>query len=133
MSLEELYTGCTKEVTHVRIVGSATRHVAHLNKRVITIGWSNCDILVKEAGTAHTSVLQVELASGGARVSMLWNAAVRRLASTRTSASAVGSSSAMDRARAAGPSVIAHHKPRMVKYGEAFVLGHFEAMLLPYA
>ena len=100
----------------------------------MTIGSANCDVVTVEAGTKHTSVLRVELApTGGASfVSMLWNAAPRANNPTKShlsdSRSSTTSSVLFERHRTA---VIAQQAPRLVKHGETFLLGDFEAMLLP--
>ena len=118
----------------IRWIASPIRHVICLSKRIVTIGSANCDVVTVEAGTKHTSVLRVELApTGGASfVSMLWNAAPRANNPTKShlsdSRSSTTSSVLFERHRTA---VIAQQAPRLVKHGETFLLGDFEAMLLP--
>jgi hypothetical protein len=120
----------------VRWVASPVRHVIHLSKRIISIGGASCDVVATEAGIKHTSVLRVEPAPNGAfYVSMLWNASPRGRAVISTgkalsdSKSSVASSGIFERNRTA---VIAQQTPRLVQPGETFLLGDFEAMVLPF-
>ena len=117
----------------IRWVGCSVRHVILLCKRIITIGSSNCDVQTTEAGSIHTTVMQIDLAAGGASagafVSMLWNATPRKRDSHSSGLSTASSMSSYERHRS---SIIARRKPRLVKTGEVFMIGDYEAMILPF-
>ena len=93
----------------------------------------DCDIVIREAGSKHSSVLCLEPVlgkEGEFHVSMLWCAKLRNAKGERSAdaRSSIGSVNAFERSRSV---VIAPHKPRTVKHGEAFIMGDFEAVLLP--
>jgi hypothetical protein len=118
----------------IRWVESLVRQVIVLSKRVVTIGSSNCDILITKAAK-FTSVLRIELAPDGdaCYVSMLWTTTPRSRSSIAQSTlsdskKSVASTAVLERTRAA---VIAELMPRRVKHGDVFLLGDIEAMLLP--
>jgi len=109
----------------VRCLGCVVRHVIYLTKSVITIGRSNCDILLKEAAGMQTSVLQFEESRepGGVAVVLLWNSVPGRIGGSAMR----GSYYQSDGNRAA---IIAPNQRRFVRYGEAFVVGGVETMVI---
>lgn len=117
----------------IRYSDCVVRRAIALTKRIITIGSSNCDIEVPEAGPQHTTVLRIDPVpkGDGCNVSMLWTAACRiRTTGLADSTSSITSSVMAERTRVA---VFAEHTPRKIKFGETFMLGGlFEAMLLPF-
>lgn len=115
----------------IRWLGCTMRHVIPLSKRVVTIGSGNaCDIAVIEAGSVNTMVINIELqpAGGGALVSMLWNASPQRARESRSSALSTAASMS-ERSR---PNVIARYKPKSIKFGDYFIVGDYEAMIIPF-
>jgi hypothetical protein len=115
----------------IRWAGCCVRRAALLSKRVVTIGSSNCDIITVEAGTMHTLVLDVDLMHErhAAMVSMLWSALPQRARESRASNLSTASSSVCERART---NTFVRHTPKLVKYGDIFMAGDYEVMLLPY-
>jgi len=109
----------------IRCLGCVVRHVIPLAKSVITIGRSNCDVMLKESSGLQTSVLSFEAARepGGIAVVLLWNCVPGRLGGS----SLRGSYYQSDGNRAA---VVAPNKRTFMRYGEAFVVGGVEAMVV---
>ena len=119
----------------LRVVGSSVRHVVHVFHRIVTVGTSrDCDVVVKEGGHMKTSVLRIEPEAdgGGALVTLLWSCSNRKGASVQpprkaVAASPTPSSSGKERTRGV---VIANNTPCHVRYGEAFLAGDYEGMVL---
>ena len=127
-----LRLGGPKLLLSIRLPGGAIRHVAHIHKRMITIGATfDCDVVVKENRLAGTTVLQVDQdAKGRLSVALLWNSILNQRSSQAIASScwAVQPASVTKSSRAP---IIAKHTPRVIRYGETFIIsGSYEALIL---
>ena len=79
----------------------------------------------------HTLVLDIELMHDrhAAMVSLLWSAVPQRARESRENSISMTSSSVCERART---NVFVRHTPKLVKYGDIFMAGEYEVMLVPY-
>ena len=127
-----LRLGGPKLLLSIRLPGGAIRHVTHIHKKMITIGATfDCDVVVKENRLAGTTVLQVDQdAKGRLSVALLWNSILNQRSSQAIASScwAVQPASVTKSSRAP---IIAKHTPRVIRYGETFILsGSYEALIL---
>ena len=107
-----------------RGIGCLVRHAVVLSKHIVTIGTSNCDVCIPEAGGSFTTVLRIDLENdaSGMNISVLSHAAPRRarLSTEMASASREKSSSI----------IMMRNKAVKVKFGESFVIGDSELVIL---
>jgi len=112
-----------------------SRHVIFLSKNVITIGRTHSDVLLREAVATQSTALQFAKGSEAdcVVVTLLWNATPNR-----TSLRSSGARFTMSRW---GPSiglppqsnrstVMATNKPHIARFGEAFLVGELECIVL---
>ena len=127
-----LRLGGPKLLLSIRLPGGAIRHVAHIYKKMITIGATfDCDVVVKENRLAGTTVLQVDQdAKGRLSVALLWNSILNQR-SSQAIASSCWAVQPVSITKSSRAPIIAKHTPRVIRYGETFIIsGSYEALIL---